>query len=128
MLQISQEVSLPGTEPAVGGGGNVSIAQRSIDSSVIVQNGQAVVLGGLILETTTDSKSGIPGLMNVPLIGKLFTQETEDVFRTELLVTVTPKVVENRQQMREVTEELRQKMLKASQYQELVEATGSLGL
>ena len=128
MLEISQEVSLPGTEPAVGGGGNVSIAQRSIDSSVIVQDGQSVVLGGLILETTTDGKSGVPVLMNVPLFGKLFSQESEDVFRTELLVTVSPKVVENRQEMQEVTEELRQRMLKASQYQESVEQTGSSGL
>ncbi len=45
-MDISQEVSLPGTEPAVGGGGNVSIAQRTIDSSVTVHGGQTVVLGG----------------------------------------------------------------------------------
>jgi general secretion pathway protein D len=63
-LEISQEVSIPGAEPAVGGGGNVSIAQRTINSSVIVQSGQTVVLGGLILETTTSGKSGVPILMN----------------------------------------------------------------
>jgi general secretion pathway protein D len=125
MLEISQEVSLPGTEPAVGGGGNVSIAQRSISSSVIVQSGQSVVLGGLILETTSDGKSGVPGLMNVPLLGKLFTQESEDVFRTELIVTVSPKVVENQQEMRQVTDELRRRMQKASEYQESIDLTGS---
>ena len=120
MLEISQEVSLPGTEPAVGGGGNVSIAQRSITSSVIVQSGQSVVLGGLILETTSNGKSGVPGLMNVPLFGKLFTQESEDVFRTELIVTVSPTVVENQRAMQKVTEELRQRMQKASQYEDAV--------
>jgi general secretion pathway protein D len=125
MLEINQEVSLPGTEPAVGGGGNVSIAQRSISSSVIVQSGQSVVLGGLILETTSDGKSGVPGLMNVPVFGKLFTQESEDVFRTELIVTVSPKVVENQQEMRQVTDELRRRMQKASEYQESIDLTGS---
>jgi len=120
MLEISQEVSLPGTEPAIGGGGNVSIAQRSINSSVIVQNGQSVVLGGLILETTSNSKSGVPGLMHVPLLGKLFTQESEDVFRTELIVTVSATVIENQRAMQKVTEELRQRMQKASQYEDAV--------
>jgi len=125
MLDISQEVSLPGTEPAVGGGGNVSIAQRSIQSSVIVQSGQSVVLGGLILETTSNGKSGVPVLMNIPLLGKLFTQESKDVFRTELIVTISPKVVENQQEMRQVTEELRRRMQRASEYQETVNAAGS---
>jgi general secretion pathway protein D len=124
VLEISQEVSLPGTEPAVGGGGNVSIAQRSINSSVIVQSGQSVVLGGLILETTSKGKSGVPGLMNVPLLGKLFTQESEDVFRTELIVTVSATVIENQRAMQRVTEELRQRMQKASEYEYSVKQAG----
>ena len=115
-LDISQEVSLPGTEPALGGGGNVSIAQRTINSSVIVQSGQAVVLGGLILETTSEGKSGIPLLKNIPFLGKLFSTKTEDVFRTELIVTVSPTVIENQREMRKVTEELRSRMTKATEY------------
>jgi len=123
-LEISQEVSLPGTEPAVGGGGNVAIAQRTINSSVIVQSGQTVVLGGLILETTTAGKSGIPILMDIPGLGKLFSSSSEDVFRTELIVTVKPQVVENERAMRQVTEELRMRMQKASDYQDSVIQTG----
>ena len=119
-LEISQEVSLPGTEPAVGGGGNVSIAQRTINSSVIVQSGQTVVLGGLILETTNEGRSGIPVLMNIPVLGKLFSSTSEDVFRTELIVTVTPRVIENQRAMQQVTEELRARMKKASEYESLV--------
>jgi len=121
-LEISQEVSLPGTEPAVGGGGNVAIAQRTINSSVIVQSGQTVVLGGLILENTNDSKSGIPLLMDMPLIGNLFSSTSKDVFRTELIVTVKPKVVENPQMMQRVTEELRARMSEAAKF----ETRGSL--
>jgi general secretion pathway protein D len=126
-LEISQEVSLPGTEPAVGGGGNVSIAQRTINSSVIVQSGQTVVLGGLILENTIEGRSGIPILMNIPLLGKLFSSTSEDVFRTELIVTVTPRVIENQRAMQQVTEELRARMKKASEYEDLVnQANGGL--
>jgi general secretion pathway protein D len=114
MLEVSQEVSLPGTEPAVGGGGNVAISQRSINSSVIVQSGQTVVLGGLILENRGESRSGVPVLMNIPLIGGLFSQTKEDIFRTELIITIKPVVVGNGQEMRRVTEELRMRMQKAS--------------
>lgn len=124
-LNISLEVSLPGTEPAVGGGGNVSIAQRTINSSVIVQDGQTVVLGGLILETTSKGRSGVPVLMNIPLLGKLFSSTSEDVFRTELIVTMTVRVIENQHAMRRVTEELRMRMKKATEYETLVKAQGS---
>lgn len=113
-LEVSQEVSLPGTEPAIGGGGNVSIAQRSIDSTVTVQSGQTVVMGGLIREVNTDSVSGIPVLMTVPYFGNLFSTKSRDVSRTELLVTINPVVVEDQHALQAVTRELRSRMHKAS--------------
>jgi general secretion pathway protein D len=122
-LEISQEVSLPGTAPAVGGGGNVAIAQRTINSSVTVQSGQTVVLGGLILESTTKGRSGIPILQNIPLLGKVFSKTTEDTFRTELLVTVKPQVITSEREMRKVTEEIRRQISNASEYEEAVRAT-----
>ncbi|MFT5501838.1 MAG: general secretion pathway protein D, partial [Woeseiaceae bacterium] len=88
--------------------------------SVIVQSGQTVVLGGLILENTNEGVSGIPGLMSIPWLGKLFSTTSQDVFRTELIVTVKPRVIENQRAMRQVTEELRQRMQKASQYEDAV--------
>jgi len=124
-LEISQEVSLPGSTPAVGGGGNVSIAQRTINSSVTVQSGQTVVLGGLILETTSEGRTGIPVLQNIPLLGNLFRNTTEDVFRTELLITVKPLVIRNSSEMREVTEDLRSQISRASEYERLVKESRS---
>jgi len=125
-LEISQEVSLPGTEPAVGGGGNVAIAQRTITSSVIVHSGQVVVLGGLILETTTEGKSGIPILMDIPWLGALFSTNSEDVFRTELIITVSPTIIENQMAVQQVTEELRSKMKRATEYENAVKADRNL--
>ncbi len=116
-MDISQEVSLPGNEPAVGGGGNVSIAQRTIDSSVTVHGGQTVVLGGLIRETRIQSRSGIPLLMDIPWIGWLFSTNSENVGRTELIVTINPVVVENQRDGEIVTEELRQRMKNAYEYE-----------
>ena len=126
-LEISQEVSIPGTDPAVGGGGNVSIAQRTIDSSVIVQSGQTVVLGGLILETTTNGKSGIPILMNIPGLGALFSTNSSDTFRTELIITVSPRVIEDPREMEKITEELRSRMAKANELEESSRESSSGG-
>jgi general secretion pathway protein D len=121
-LEISQEVSLPGTSPAVGGGGNVSIAQRTINSSVTVQSGQTVVLGGLILENSTEGRTGVPVLKDIPLFGALFSTTTEDVFRTELLVTVKPQVITNDREMQKVTDELRRQISKANEYEQAIRA------
>jgi general secretion pathway protein D len=109
-LHVSQEVSLPGSEPAVGGGGNVAISQRTIDSSVIVQSGETVVLGGLILDSANETKSGIPLLMDIPWIGNLFSSTSTDTRRTELLVMITPEVVPDESTANDVTEELRERM------------------
>ncbi|MCU7932609.1 MAG: type II secretion system secretin GspD [Candidatus Thiodiazotropha sp. (ex Codakia rugifera)] len=113
-LEVSQEVSTPGTSPAIGGGGNVSISQRTIESTVIVHDGQTVVLGGLIRENTTGGKTGIPGLMHIPLLGNLFGSTTKDVSRTELIVTLTPKVVRNPQEAYDISQELREKIRDAT--------------
>ncbi len=113
-LDISQEVSLPGTEPAVGGGGNVSIAQRSINSSVTVQSGQTVVMGGLIRESRTEGEAGIPILRDLPVLGHLFSNTTEDINRTELIISISPLVIEDQDVLLQVTEELRERMKRAT--------------
>jgi general secretion pathway protein D len=83
-------------------------------------SGQTVVLGGLILESTTEGKSGVPVLMDIPLLGGLFSTNTQDVFRTELIITVKPLVVTNDREMRRVTEELRQQLSNANDYERQV--------
>jgi len=121
-LEISQEVSLPGSEPAVGGGGNVAISQRTIDSSVVVQSGETVVLGGLILETHNEGRAGIPLLMDIPWIGNLFSTTSIDVFRTELIVMITPQVIEDESEAQEILDEMRDKMKKVIDFGNSVEA------
>jgi general secretion pathway protein D len=121
-LEVSQEVSLPGSEPAVGGGGNVAISQRTIDSSVVVQSGETVVLGGLILETRNQARAGVPLLMDIPWLGTLFSTTSEDVFRTELIVLITPKVIVDESSSQALLDEMRNKMKKAFEYGNSVES------
>ncbi len=117
-MEISQEVSLPGTEPAVGGGGNVSISQRTIETTVIVHSGQTVVLGGLIREANTVSKSGIPGLQYLPWLGPLFGTTSKAVDRTELIITLRPRVIENPEDAYDIAQEIRTRMSHANAVEE----------
>ena len=87
-----------------------TIRQRRITSTLAVQDGDTVVLGGLIQETSSGGTSGIPILSKLPLIGPLFGVTSKSVNRTELIVLLTPRVLENRQDSREVTRELQRKM------------------
>ena len=86
------------------------ISKRSITTSVAVQSGQTVVLGGLIREQKVESRSGIPGLYNMPIIGPLFGATIEEQVRTELVVLITPRAVRNPNEAAQVTDEFRNKM------------------
>lgn len=108
-MEIKQEVSELGTEDFAGG--NPSILQRQIESTVAIHSAQTVVLGGLIREKRTNTESGIPGLHQLPLVGALFGTKGDDRARTELVVLITPRVVQDARQAQDVTEEFRRKML-----------------
>ena len=58
--------------------------------------------------------------MDIPWIGRAFSTKSEDVFRTELIVTIEPRVIEDSRMMAKVTEELRMRMQKATDYERLV--------
>lgn len=110
-LTISQEVSTPGASAA---GSNPPIAQRNINSTVVVQSGQTVVLGGLIRENRLKSRTGVPGLMDMPVLGGLFRSTTDDIARSELIITVTPRVIQNPYEYQQATEDLRKRVQRAT--------------
>ena len=111
-LEINQEVSSPGTAAS---GDNPPISQRTIDSTVIVHSGQSIVLGGMIRENQLSSKDGIPVLKDIPILGTLFSSTGENTSRTELIVTLTPRVVTNPNEVYELSKELRTKLKEAAE-------------
>ncbi len=106
-MEIRQEVSDPGEFDETG---SRSILQRQIASTVAVQSGNTVVLGGLMRENQSVDQSGVPGLRELPLLGGLFGQTTRTTRTTELLVLITPRVIDNRAKQQAVVEEFRQKL------------------
>jgi general secretion pathway protein D len=87
-----------------------TIQERRISSTVAVQDGQTVALGGLISDSRTNSKTGIPTLRDVPVVGSLFGTTSDNLTRTELLVLITPHVVPDQKSAAKTTEESRVKL------------------
>jgi general secretion pathway protein D len=89
---------------------NPNILTRQINSSVAVQNGETLVLGGLIRENNGNAQGGIPFLHRLPIIGPLFGSTDITMKRTELVILITPRVVRTQQDTRVVTDEFRRKL------------------
>lgn len=105
-MEIAQNVSDPGE--IVGSTGNREIQQRSIETEIAVQSGDTIILGGLIRENETRSTTGVPFFKDLPLVGPLFGQNQSGSNRTELIVLLTPRVLENRVDAQRVTREYRE--------------------
>lgn len=107
-LNISQEVTDVGSEdPATH---QTTFLARKISSKVSVQSGQTIVLGGLIKENQSSSSGGLPGLYQLPVIGALFGNKTHSYDRTELVVLLTPLVVQNNEEATQVANEIKRRM------------------
>jgi general secretion pathway protein D len=104
-LELEQEVSDP-----IGGGLTPTINQRRIQSTVAVQDGETIALGGLIRDRRNRSQTGIPGLSRIPIVGNAFRTTDRTDTRTEPLVLITPRVIRNLAEARRVTDELRQRV------------------
>ena len=108
-LEIEQEVS-DVTQTKTSGIDSPTIQQRKIKTSVAVDNGATIALGGLIRDRVTDGATKIPLLGDIPGLGELFRTNTKRNERTELVVLITPRVVGSASDAELVTRELREKM------------------
>ncbi len=109
VLDILQEVSTV-SESTADTANNPIISQRRIESTVAVQGGETIALGGLIQDQRRDVVTGIPVLADIPVLGNLFKTTSDRIDRTELLVLLTPRVVRDLQDARDVTQELRERL------------------
>jgi general secretion pathway protein D len=79
-------------------------------SSIAVKDGETIALGGLIKDSDTQEKTGIPWLNEIPGLGFLFGATNNEHDRTELIVLLTPRVIRNAQDVKTITDELREKI------------------
>lgn len=108
-MQIRQEVSQVASA-TTGGIQSPTFSTRESETTVVVQSGETIVIGGIIDDTVDRTRSGIPFLMDIPAIGRAFRVESDTVRRTELIVLLTPHVVRDRQESRSATEAFRSRL------------------
>jgi len=90
-IEIKKE-ELDPTVPSVEGVPGTD--KKEANTNVIIRDGETVVIGGMYKITTNDSDSGVPGLMKIPLLGWLFKSKVNTSSTTELLIFITPRIVE----------------------------------
>ena len=123
MVDIAQEVSdvAATTSSSLN---SPTIRQRKINSSVAVQDGETIALGGLIRTGRTRERTGVPILQDIPLLGILFRTTDNSHTKTELLILITPRVVDSVDRARAVTDELRRRLPEAQSLIRRTEARG----
>ena len=109
-LDISQEVSDVAQGVTTAGVNSPTFNERSVTSRVVIQDGQTVGLAGLISDSDSRQNQGIPWLKDIPLLGALAGQQTNGRSRTELLVLITPHVVQDQRDARSLTQDLRDQL------------------
>ncbi|MFO1311899.1 MAG: type II secretion system secretin GspD [Burkholderiales bacterium] len=108
-LDVQAEVSNPG-QAACPIECAPPINTRSVQTYVSVQSGQTMIMGGLIGDTRQNTSNGIPFLSRIPVLGGLFGGQELNNTRTELVLFITPRVVENEVDVRGAIDDLRRKM------------------
>ena len=109
-LDVYEEVSavVPGTTNNTLG---PTTTIRSASTSVLVQNHRTTVIGGLLSDETDTARSGVPYLSNIPVLGNLFSDRSHTGQKTNLLVFLTPHVIHDREDLRELSLDEREKFI-----------------
>jgi general secretion pathway protein D len=108
-LEIEQEVSSV-VKTTTSNIDSPTIQQRRVRTTVVVNDGEVLALGGMIQEHADRSSTQLPLLGSIPAFGALFSNRADSVSKTELLILITPRVVRDSSEGRLVTEEYRRKM------------------
>lgn len=116
-LDVSQEVSAI-SNTTVTDAADIITNRRLIETSVLADNGGTVVLGGLITDDRTQQKSGIPGLGNIPVVGRLFSSSGEGATKRVLFVFLRPTILRTRAENATVSSQRFQRL-------KSIEATGA---
>jgi general secretion pathway protein D len=102
LLDISQEISSV-QATRTSGIDSPTISQRRVETSVALGDGQTLALGGLVQENDSIATTETPGLGRIPVLGNLFRNRNSNKGRTELLILIRPRVIEDEQAAAEAT-------------------------
>jgi general secretion pathway protein D len=107
-LDIQLEVT--DTLPSTTVTGTPAFSKRAVQTSVVVQDGQSLLIGGIISDNRRNDQEGIPWLSRIPVLKYLFGTVSNNFDRTELFIMLTPRVVSTPEEGRTITEEFRRRL------------------
>lgn len=93
--KIGLQLNVQNGSPVTASNGMIAIQEDSIDTNVVLEDGQTVVLGGVFRNTTGNTVTKVPFLGDLPYVGRLFKNEKRENNKEELLIFVTPKLVQD---------------------------------
>jgi type II secretory pathway component GspD/PulD (secretin) len=102
-LELKQEISDYFTETLYTDSKEIVLRKTEASTNLVVQDGQTIIIGGLIRETTDKSRTGIPLLSKIPILGYLFGSTSTTSKKTELIILLTPHVIRTQQEAKDVT-------------------------
>jgi type IV pilus assembly protein PilQ len=89
-VEIKPDFKTPIGQPS--GGIPPNINRRAMSSTLIIKEGETIVLGGLIQESESESRTQVPLLGSIPLLGYLFSSTTHSTNKSELVIYITPHI------------------------------------
>jgi general secretion pathway protein D len=101
-LKIEQEDSSPGAK--ITDSADISTNKRSIKTTILIEDGGVIVLGGLMSDTVTESEDRVPGLGAIPIIGNLFKSRSGSRQKKNLLVFIRPRILRDDVQTESLSE------------------------
>ncbi len=120
-MEIEQEVSQ--LAPGTAGAADLITNTRTLTTHVLVDDGDMLVLGGLIEEQQTDQEAGVPGLGNIPGLGRLFRADRNQTEKRNLMVFLHPRIVRDSADGAELTSE-KYSFIRAEQLRERARTRG----
>ena len=102
-LEVNQEVSTFETVTLGVADKTIILNKAEASTSLVVQDGQTIVIGGLIREERSKSRSGVPFLSKIPILGYLFGSTSDDESRQEIIILLTPRVIKTIEQAKDVS-------------------------
>ncbi|MBP1778029.1 MAG: exported protein of unknown function, partial [candidate division NC10 bacterium] len=103
-VTLDLQLEITDTLPSSTVEGTPSFSKRSANTSMVVEDGQSLVIGGIISKTDQDSRRGLPYLSRIPILGWLFSDTVQTTTRTELVMMLTPYVIGGPEEGRALTE------------------------
>jgi general secretion pathway protein D len=114
-MKIDQEISGQGPSVPTGVSGDIitstpSFTTRTVKTEVVLKDNHVLVMGGLIRTRTEETVQGVPFLMDIPWLGKLFSTRLNTTEQTELMLFIIPHIISNTEDSNFVTEQFKEKL------------------